>query len=244
MQGDSLSLVHYILEKERKEKARKRRVVIGIVLGVAILVVAILIPFQMKKGDRLREFSSSDLTMSQVSVLFQQDPSPLIVTDEEFGRIDTIFSAEDYAILLTAIRDGNNLTDVQESGNYSDTPQSEDFRPYSSSSQQVRLTDPLTDADIMPNYPGGEAALYQFLSSQIRYPPAALENKIEGKVFVRFVINPDGSITKVNILRGIGYGCDEEALRVVRMMPRWIPGEENGQKVPVYSSLAVNFKFL
>lgn len=244
MQGDSLSLVHYILEKERKEKARKRRVIWGIVIGVVLLLAAIMIPLQMRNGNKLREFSANDLTMSQVSVLFQQDPSPVVVTDKVFGRVDTIFSPEDYAILLTAIRDGHQLNDLQESGDYSDIPESEDFRPYASTSQQVRLTEPLTDADIMPNYPGGEAALYQFLSSQIRYPPSALENKVEGKVFVRFVINPDGSISKVNILRGIGYGCDEEALRVVRMMPRWIPGEENGQKVPVYSSLAVNFKFL
>ena len=248
MQGDSLSLVHYILEKERKEKARKRKIAWGIGLGVCILIAAILIPIQMRQGPELRTFSAVDLTMSHVGVLFQQDPSPLVVKDEKYKRVDTIYSVDDYAILLTAMRDGESFVDMQESGSYQDIPnESSDYQPIVRqpiASQQVRLVEPMTEADIMPSYPGGEAALYQFLSSQIRYPPDALENKVEGKVFVRFVINPDGSITKVNVLRGIGFGCDEEAVRVVQMMPKWIPGEEQGQKVPVFSSLAVNFKFL
>lgn len=244
MQGDSLSLVHFILEKERKEKARKRKRQLLIMLGVLVLVAAIAIPLQMREGPALRTFLAEDLSMSHVEVLFQQDPSPLVVKDETYGRVDTIRSMEDYSILLTAMRDSEDAMNFQESGDYADIPQSSDFKPLSQVSQPVRLAEPMTDADIMPNYPGGEAALYQFLSSQIRYPADALEHKIEGKVFVRFVINPDGSITKVNVLRGIGYGCDEEAIRVVKMMPKWMPGEENGQKVPVYSSLAVNFKFL
>ena len=249
MQGDSLSLVHYILEKEQKEKARKRRRTLGISLGIFVLLAAILIPLKLRQGSGLRVYSAEELTMSQVNVLFQQDPSPMIVKDEQYNRTDTIFSIEDYGILLTAMRDSESFTETQESGSYTDIPEgASSFQPLqrqaANSSQAVRLVEPMTEADIMPSYPGGEAALYQFLSSQIRYPPDALENKVEGKVFVRFVINPDGSITKVNVLRGIGYGCDEEAIRVVKMMPSWIPGEEKGQKVPVFSSLAVNFKFL
>ena len=111
-------------------------------------------------------------------------------------------------------------------------------------SSALKVNEPLTEADIMPSFPGGEAALYQFLSKQIRYPRQAVRNKIEGTVYVRFVIEPDGTVREAEVMRGIGHGCDEEALRVVQGMPKWNPGELGGQKVPVYSSLAVNFKFL
>ncbi|MEO0468775.1 MAG: TonB family protein [Bacteroidota bacterium] len=106
------------------------------------------------------------------------------------------------------------------------------------------ISGPVKRADVMPSFPGGASALYRFLSHQIHYPEAATQKRVEGKVFVRFVVQADGSITDVEVIQGIGYGCDEEAKRVVEQMPKWIPGEINAQEVAVYSSLAVNFKFL
>lgn len=103
---------------------------------------------------------------------------------------------------------------------------------------------PFVEVDMMPHFPGGELDLYRFLSQQIRYPAEAARLRIEGKVLVRFVIETDGRVTQAEVVRGIGGGCDEEALRLVRNMPKWIPGRHGNELVPVYSSLAINFKFL
>ena len=95
--------------------------------------------------------------------------------------------------------------------------------------------------DKMPSYTGGDQARIKFLMENITYPQIAVQKKIQGKVFVTFIVRSDGSITDVKILSGIGGGCDEEALRVVKMMPKWIPGEHKGKPVDVYFTLPIKF---
>lgn len=93
----------------------------------------------------------------------------------------------------------------------------------------------------MPAFPGGDEARAKFFVANVKYPPEALKKGIQGTVFVTFIVRADGAVTKAKILRGIGGGCDEEALRVVKMMPNWIPGESNGNKVDVSFSMPVKF---
>jgi protein TonB len=94
----------------------------------------------------------------------------------------------------------------------------------------------------MPEFPGGEKALYEFLAKNIKYPAVAKENGIEGKVYIKFVVNEDGSVSQAQIVRGIGGGCDEEALKVVKQMPKWKPGKQRGKTVKVWYTLPVYFK--
>ena len=96
--------------------------------------------------------------------------------------------------------------------------------------------------DKMPAFPGGEEGVLDFIGTHIRYPKSARHQGISGRVFVNFVVEPDGSITNVKVLKGIGGGCDEEAVRVVKMMPNWIPGEKDGKKVRVSYTLPINFR--
>lgn len=91
----------------------------------------------------------------------------------------------------------------------------------------------------MPEFNGD---LRAFLGSKLRYPDQAREAGIEGKVFVRFVVNEDGDITGTEVMRGIGGGCDEEAMRVVNAMPKWRPGKQNGHPVKVYFTLPIVFE--
>jgi len=94
----------------------------------------------------------------------------------------------------------------------------------------------------MPEFPGGMNGLMTYLKDNIRYPEQAKHESIQGKVFVSFVIEEDGSVTQVKVLRGIGGGCDEEAVRVVSNMPRWEPGRnENGEPVRVQYNLPVRY---
>ena len=92
-----------------------------------------------------------------------------------------------------------------------------------------------------PGFPGGQEALHRFLQQNIRFPAIAREAGIQGTVFVTFVVERDGSVTNVRVLRGIGGGCDEEAIRVVSMMPRWTPGKQRGRPVRVQFNMPIRF---
>lgn len=92
-----------------------------------------------------------------------------------------------------------------------------------------------------PSFPGGMEAMYKFLAENIKYPQEAKDNNISGKVYVTFVVETDGRITNPRLLRDIGGGCGQEAIRVVKSMPRWNPGKNNGQPARVQFNLPVNF---
>jgi TonB family protein len=92
-----------------------------------------------------------------------------------------------------------------------------------------------------PSFKGGNQALMSFLAKNTVYPAIAKENDIQGKVICSFVVNKLGHIEDVKVERGIGSGCNEEALRVLKSMPDWIPGKQNGQPVSVRFYIPVNF---
>jgi protein TonB len=94
----------------------------------------------------------------------------------------------------------------------------------------------------MPEFMGGQSALLRYLQKNLRYPAAALAAQAEGRVFLSFVIQADGTIADVTILKGLGYGLDEEAQRVVRQMPAWTPGYQSKHAVPVRFTLPITFK--
>lgn len=93
-----------------------------------------------------------------------------------------------------------------------------------------------------PSFPGGQAALMSWLANNIHYPPVAEENGIQGRVVVSFVVEKDGSITQVQVVRGVDPSLDKEAVRVTKSMPKWTPGKQNGQAVRVKYNLPVTFK--
>ncbi|GAB3321858.1 hypothetical protein GCM10027299_16910 [Larkinella ripae] len=107
--------------------------------------------------------------------------------------------------------------------------------------QPDKKGDVFTVVEQNPEFPGGMPALGRFITDNIRYPEAAKRALVSGRVFVNFVVNVDGSIQDVQILRGIGFGADEEALRVVKAMPRWKPGMQGGKPVRVRYNLPMNF---
>jgi protein TonB len=99
-----------------------------------------------------------------------------------------------------------------------------------------------TVVEEQPTYPGGDEARIKFLQENMKYPEEAKELGVQGKVYVTFVVEVDGSITDVKVLRGIGSGCDDEAVRVVKSMPKWVPGKQRGVPVRVQFNLPINFK--
>ncbi len=100
---------------------------------------------------------------------------------------------------------------------------------------------PFTVVEQPPDFPGGDAERMRFLKENVKFPQMARESGIEGTVYITFVVSRTGKISNVKVLRGIGGGCDEEAVRVVKLMPEWKPGKQNGQAVPVQFNMPIKF---
>ena len=93
-----------------------------------------------------------------------------------------------------------------------------------------------------PEFPGGQSAFAKYLSKNLRYPGTARENNIQGKIILSFVIEKNGQLSNIKVLRGIGGGCDEEAVRVLKKSPAWTPGVQNERSVRVAYTIPINFQ--
>jgi protein TonB len=108
-----------------------------------------------------------------------------------------------------------------------------------SSSEESKI---FTFVEQMPQFPGGDAALVKFLQKKIKYPKEELSKDIQGKVLIKFVVNEDGKVSDVTVERGASPGLDKEAVRVVKSMPKFKPGKQQGKAVKVYFMLPIIFK--
>lgn len=99
-----------------------------------------------------------------------------------------------------------------------------------------------TAVEQMPQFPGGDAALMKFLSSNINYPQVAMENGVQGRVIVQFVVTKNGSVGEVKVIRSVDRDLDKEAIRLCKSLPKFIPGKMNGQAVNVWYTLPITFK--
>ncbi len=96
--------------------------------------------------------------------------------------------------------------------------------------------------EVMPSFPGGEGAMRKFIIQHLAYPAIDIENGVQGKVFVRFIVSKDGVLSDFEILRGLSSTIDAECVRVLKRMPNWIPGETNGHQVKCYFTMPFTFK--
>lgn len=161
--------------------------------------------------------------------------APVIKKDEEVGEEDEIKSQDELAArgnVAISIADvkGNDEIDGQDIADFKDfvAPEVEEEEVYIIVEQ-------------MPGFPGGEEVLLKYISDHIEYPTMAVERGIEGRVTVRFVVNKDGYVQDVTVIRGVHELLDKEAVRVIQSLPRWNPGKQNGVAVAVYYNVPVNF---
>lgn len=96
--------------------------------------------------------------------------------------------------------------------------------------------------EVMPEFPGGIQRFYQYIGQSYKYPAAAVKARVSGKIHIQFVIEKDGSVTDVKVLKDLGYGTTEEAVRVIKRSPRWEPGIQKGKKVRVLYTLPLNLQ--
>ncbi|WP_303312403.1 energy transducer TonB [Hymenobacter sp. BT730] len=102
---------------------------------------------------------------------------------------------------------------------------------------------PFTYVEVMPEFAGGSKALQAYLQQHLRFPAQALQHQVSGRVYVAFTVGVNGAISDVEVVKALGYGTGEEAERVIRSMPDWTPGRQNGQNVPVRYTLPITFRF-
>lgn len=93
----------------------------------------------------------------------------------------------------------------------------------------------------MPEFPGGTSKMMEYIQDNLQYPAEAKELNVHGRVIVQFVIERDGTISNVKVLRGLGSGCDEEAIRLITSMPKWKPGKQRGKEVRTYFTYPITF---
>lgn len=117
----------------------------------------------------------------------------------------------------------------------------EEYKAPVSEEKEVEETEIFTVVEEAPGYPGGDEARMKYLQESMKYPTMARESGIQGTVYVTFVVEKGGNVTDVKILRGIGGGCDEEAIRVIKAMPRWNAGKQRGKPVRVQFNMPIKF---
>ncbi|MBX2877487.1 MAG: energy transducer TonB [Saprospiraceae bacterium] len=112
----------------------------------------------------------------------------------------------------------------------------------SQSADEIEAYQPVSELDELPTFPGGLEEMSNYLIENLNYPVAARENAIEGEVRVEFVVGPQGDIVEPIILEGLGYGCDEEVLRIINDMPRWTAGAKDYRKVATKMVVSISFQ--
>ncbi len=161
---------------------------------------------------------------------------PKVVEETEIETPPPTQEAIENAIISNKTQDG------KESESISDTPPAEVASPIKDILEIEESNEPFRTVEQNPTFAGGTKEMYKFLSDNLKYPSAAQRANVQGKVFLKFIVEKDGSITGVETLKGIGFGCDEEASRVVKLMPKWNPGKQNGREVRAYFTIPVFFK--
>lgn len=164
--------------------------------------------------------------------------APVIKKDEEVSDEDEIKSQEE----LTESKVTISIADVK--GN--DEEHGQDIADFREAIKPVVEEDNKVweIVEQKPQFPGGEAALMQYIRDNMQYPTIAQENGIQGRVVVRFVVSKDGSVRDVTVMRGVDPSLDKEAIRVVKSLPNFIPGKQNGHAVNVYYILPVSFRLM
>jgi protein TonB len=216
----------------RVDLERKKRLFFEI--GLAISLLLTLVAFKYKKYEKPTRTNLTaqavNYTDEVVEITRQKQPElpkPAPTTKMEIVD-DNVDTPDDPKIDVEVNPNQPTETFV--------VPQPKDDEP------QIPDQEIFVFVEEQPEFPGGEEALMNYLASNLRYPEQAKELDIQGTVIIEFVVETDGSVTNVVVKRGIGGGCDEEAVRVVKSMPKWKPGKQRGKPVRARYNLPVRFQ--
>jgi len=202
------------------------------VTGLAVALAVVLVAFEWKQY----EFTETDLG----SVEFDQEEEELIPITRQELQPPPPPPPPPQQIELEIVEDEVETEDVDIDSEMDEDTETE-IRDIVEEEVVEAAPQIFTIVEEQAEFPGGYQKMMEFISKNISYPQIARETNIQGKVYVQFVVRKDGSITDAKILRGIGGGCDQEALKVVKKMPKWKPGKQRNQPVNMYFNLPINF---
>lgn len=227
------------MEAKKSEKANlENKKGLFLELGLIVALAIVIYAFEFKSYDKQEEDKQLTEAVSQVEEMViqtqqEEPPEPpkqeVELSQTEFEIVDDNAVIEDEFKLqdFENVTDGSLLTNTVEIKQ--ELPEEEDEQPI------------FTVVEQQASFPGGPTKLYEYLAKNIKYPQQARETGTQGKVYLTFVVERDGSITDIKILRDIGSGCGEEAIRVVKSMPKWQPAKQRGKVVRQQFNLPVNF---
>jgi protein TonB len=222
------------MEAKKTEKAdleNKKSLFFQIGLIVALLVV--FVAFEYKSYDKI----TVDITSRAVD----DTPEEIIPITEQKVKPPPPPPPKQVTKITIVEDDVEVEDDIEIDVDADDDSEMEEYIPQEIEEEEIVEAEIFTVVEAMPEFPGGMGKLMAYLGNNIKYPPLARESGIQGRVFINFVVEPDGKISNVKVLRGIGGGCDEEAIRVVEAMPKWKPGMQRGKPVRVSYNLPVKF---
>lgn len=216
------------------ERGKSMSILMGMIVGLAVLFVGF-------------EWSNRDIEIATdqgVSDIIAEEDIE-ITRPEEQTPPPELPAPPPVAEVLTVVEDDVELDDVDIASSEDDAraAQVDTYVPPAAVEEEEESADHIFQiVEKMPEFPGGAAALTKYLNKNTNYPIIAQENGIHGRVTVGFVVNTDGSIVDIKVIRGVDPSLDKEALRVVSTMPKWTPGEQRGKPVRVSFSVPVVFR--
>ena len=208
------------------ERKRNFHLAIGFIISLALVTVAFewrtrVEPIVLPPAGDFHE-----TVLPPIPATVQEPPKPKLVQPEIIPVPDDEEITDDVDIILDVQLSDDALEDL-----LTDVPPPDD-----------EPEDILIFAETQPSFPGGIDAFYAYLGKNLDYPRQAKRQGVSGKVFVEFVVDKDGSLSNIRVAKGIGVGCDEEALRVIKNSPQWNPGKQRGKAVRVRMVVPIIFR--
>ena len=215
------------------ESKRNMFLLLGLVIALGLTLAAFEYKSSPKKTESLGQVQMQDIEEEFIPITREPEvkppppPPPAVV--EVLNIVDDEVEIEDELIIEDTEVTEDMIIDVA---------------PVVTTKKEVEEeeTQVFFIVEDMPEFPGGELALRQFIANSIKYPVIAQENGIQGRVYVTFVVDADGSVSEPKIARGVDPSLDKEALRVVGLLPKWKPGMQRGKPVRVSYTVPINFQ--
>ena len=235
--------------KLRKNTGKRNIWAIIIMLAIAALLGAIIGVNAIIEASKAQEEISADVELSNITkkevkvekkapVKMEEFVPPVIKKDSEVKPEEELKSQDDLNQTKTAIG-SFDVKGNDDTGGEVLKAKEVIAQPEPPKEEETKVFDVV---EVMPSFPGGDAALQQYLGKNIKYPVVAEENGVQGRVVLTFVVERDGSISDIKVVRSVDPSLDKEATRVVKSMPKWIPGKQNGSAVRVKFTLPVTFR--
>ena len=263
-EGKNQEFGAYEMRKNSDARHNKAMIVVVIIIGILFLIPLLINTVLPKAEERPEDMTeqamvnldnaTEDEEQPEEEQQRYEEPEPEVLPEEVLNTVKVTELAivdDDQVKAEDEIKNQDELEETTTAFGQSDFDKGTDDRNVVrehkdeivvEEKKPVEENKVFTAVEQMPQFPGGEAALMQYIQKNLKYPPVAMENNIQGRVVVQFVVTKSGKIGEVKIARGKDPDLDKEAVRVVKSLPDFIPGKMNGQAVNVWYTLPITFK--